>query len=389
MKTFARFGIGKVFCKIFLALFFLSLSAATIASTARFLEFVEQGDYLGARVFLKKNLGKISTTSEWLVFRAELMKHADLVGFDLVYAIDKKGFEGIAGGAPDLNASRNNADQLMLSGQFEEAFKIYQRIAQELKRIHKSTNQRSAQVGIEFLQPYIYQSMARALYGARRYDESFLVYRWIPNHFSRIREVQFEKMWAAFRGGRIDQALGAIASQSSSYFSVYLPAESYLVQTYLYKRLCRDTDFNMVLRQMRDLRDRLKGSAFSLEEYVKGDLETLVLWRVSETPKGFSGSGVSVAERETERQRILKVLSKAYIGNKTKLFDDLEKALAYVQLTVRAGSSGVLKPIEKMPSRQAFFDLGLEIWPADSREDWIDEIGSHRFMGESLCKKEK
>ena len=35
-----------------------------------------------------------------------------------------------------------------------------------------------------------------------------------------------------------------------------------------------------------------------------------------------------------------------------------------------------------------FLKKNLEIWPADSTEEWLDEIGTHRFIGESLCTTE-
>lgn len=352
----------------------------------RFKDYISSQDYLGARLYFKKNYLKISSGDEWLMFRAEIMREAYHVGFDLVYGMDRHPFSGLGSGALDINESRNNADNLVIAGKFEEAFDIYQKIAIELKRIRRQINNEDQKQAIDFLRPYIFQSMARALYGARKFDDAFLVYRWIPQSFAKIREVQFEKMWAAFRGGRIDHALGSIASQSSAYFNQYLPPEAYLVQTYLYKRLCRVDDHEMVLTQMRGFLAKLKAGKFSLSEYAKSDVETLVMLRLVKSGETSGLEGVSAAERQAEKQRIAGVLAHAYESSKTKLISDLEKALAYVQLTVRSGSSGVLKPIEKLPDRQTLFGLGLEIWPADSREEWVDEIGAHRFVGESLCK---
>jgi hypothetical protein len=48
-----------------------------------------------------------------------------------------------------------------------------------------------------------------------------------------------------------------------------------------------------------------------------------------------------------------------------------------------------LQPIKKIESRDALLSMGLEIWPADPEEEWIDEVGKHQFLGESLCASEK
>ena len=114
----------------------------------------------------------------------------------------------------------------------------------------------------------------------------------------------------------------------------------------------------------------------------------MILWRLAtSTPEPTEN--VSIEEMKAEQDRIKTQITRAYEQQKTRLIDDLEKSLAYVQLTVRSGSGNVLKSIEKLPSRSALFDLDLEIWPADSQEEWIDELGAHRFIGESLCKDEK
>ncbi len=352
----------------------------------KFKDFIEVKDYVGARIYFKKNYNSFSSADEWLAVRSEMMRQSQHTGFDLVYSMDRKPAPGLLSGSLDVNTARFNADQLMLGGKFLEAFDVYQKIALELKSLKKISRSNDQKFAIDFLSPYIFQSMGRALYGAKRYDESFIVYRWIPQSFSKIREVQFEKMWAAFRGGRVDQALGAIASQSSAYFNSYLPPEAYLVQTYLYKKLCRTPDYNSVLNQMRGFLKDLDSGKYSTEVFSKSDMETIVLWNLTQSQPELSGSGVTSLERDAEKRRIGRVLDKAFENTKVRLRDDIEKALAYVQLTVRSGNSGVLRNIEKLPDRQTLFKLGLETWPADSKEEWIDEIGTHRFVGESLCK---
>jgi hypothetical protein len=52
-------------------------------------------------------------------------------------------------------------------------------------------------------------------------------------------------------------------------------------------------------------------------------------------------------------------------------------------------TSTVLKPVESLKSRDDLLKKDLEVWPADSSEEWLDEIGKHVLIGESLCNKGK
>jgi hypothetical protein len=351
-------------------------------------EFLDHDDWIGFRVFVRKNFSRIAHPEEWLDLRALIYKYADNVGYDLLYAWDKRppGLYVTSGTNIDINGSRFQADNLMLKNQFSAAFDIYQRIAVQLKRYRLAAKDATTRRYIDVLYPYILQSMARALYGQGRYDDAFIVERWIPQTFPKFKEVQFEKMWAAFRGGRVDHALGAIASQNSDYFSRYLSPEAYLVETYLYKRLCREQDFQQVLEQMREFRKALLQGRYTIEDWTNSDVETRILWKLVNSKTDYESEYVSNDERDRERERVKEILERAFAQQRARSVDDLEKALAYVQLAVRAGTGGVLKPIESLPSRQTLFKLNLEIWPADTAEEWVDEIGNHRFIGESLCK---
>ena len=349
-------------------------------------ELADSGDYLGFRAYVRKAFPKLSRPEDWFDIRNLIYEHAEKAGYDLVYAWDRRPpVNYSSSGSVNVNESRSKADQMMLGGRFQEAFDIYQSIAVELRRLKKATKVKIQIRAINMLYPYILHSMARALYGASRFDEAYVVYRWIPQTYSKIREVQFEKMWTAFRGGRIDQALGAIASQSSSYFSRFLSPESYLVQIYLYKKLCRDEDYQQVLAEMKRFKKSLKDGSYTLEDFTNSETESRILWRLAQTAPEGDTSLVSNLEREAERDRIRGAIQKAFDVQKMRINDDLERALAYAQMTVRSGNSSLLKPIEKLPDRAGLFKMDLEIWPADTAEEWVDEIGGHRFVGESLC----
>jgi len=239
------------------------------------------------------------------------------------------------------------------------------------------------------LYPYILQSMGRALYSAGRFDEAYIVFRWIQPTFSKFQQVQFEKMWAAFRGGRVDHALGAIASQKSEYFSKHISPESYLVQIYLYKKLCREDDYKQVLNQVRSFRKDVQSGAYSRDEWLKSEVENRILYNLIQMKPEKGLAFVSAAERKQEQERLHKILDAAFKSQRSRLLDEIDKVLAYVQLTIKSGGDSVLKPLEILPDRSSFFKLNLEIWPADSAEEWIDEVGTHRFVGESLCGKRR
>jgi hypothetical protein len=46
-----------------------------------------------------------------------------------------------------------------------------------------------------------------------------------------------------------------------------------------------------------------------------------------------------------------------------------------------------LQPIEKFPHREKMLERGYEIWPVSDGEQWLDELGNQRFMGDSRCVK--
>jgi hypothetical protein len=230
--------------------------------------------------------------------------------------------------------------------------------------------------------------MGRALYGAGRYEDAFKVYQWIGVKYPLFVQVLFEKMWAAFKAGRVDLALGAIASQRSTYFSKYLPPESYLIQSYLYRRLCRDDDQKQVLDEMNRYETILENPKSDLP--LVHDVNTLVLWQLSNLPKKSTDNLklISLSLRDQEQAEIKMRLKKASEAARAKTLKDLKSVIAYQQLGGQSDSKLVLQPIEHMKSRDALLKQNLEVWPADSSEEWMDEIGKHVLIGESLCKQQ-
>ena len=336
-------------------------------------------DFLGFRVFVRKAYGQKMSHSEWFEIKNLISQNSDRVGYDLISFWNARN----SSGKSEIDLQLEKADTLMLAGKYEEAFAEAQTVAKKLKGMLRS------RPDARIILPYVFHTMGRALYGAKRFDESMEVYQWINTAYPHIRQVLFEKMWAAFKAGRVDIALGAIASQRSGYFSTYLPTESYLIQSYLFKRLCREDDLNQVNAEMRAYEEKL--SKGTIKDWVGKDITTALLWSLSQQkPKPTDLNAiVPPADRLNEQKEIIEALGRVYEKQKPVILSDLKTILAYAHLAKVSDTSAVLKPVESLKSRDDLLKMDLEVWPADSSEEWLDEIGKHVLIGESLCNKEK
>lgn len=347
------------------------------------------GDHLGFRVLVKRLYWKQITYGEWYRLKALINANARNVGFDLIYVWNLRN----PNGKSNLDKTLEYADSLMLNGNFGQAFTEYQKAADHLRKLQQYLKGQPGPQAAERYQdsvavfPFVLHSMGRALYGAGRFDEAIVVYSWLEPSYPRFRQVLFERMWAAFRAGRVEIALGAIASQRSAYFSSFLSPESYLIQTYIYRKLCRNEDLAQVLAEMKRYEEALKKET-APEGWAGSDLETRVLWGLSRSQKPKSSEKfpeISDPEREKEKAEIRNALDRAFQSQRAKILADLKSAMAYAHLAGVADTRQALKPVQKLTSRQELSHLDLESWPVDSAEEWVDEIGRHIFVGESLC----
>ena len=349
--------------------------------------FIESRDYLGFRVFIKKTYWKKITYGEWWYLKNLVNANAANAGFDLVHVWNVRN----PSGKSNLDKTLEYADSLMLNRRFNEAFTEYQKMADHLKKLKAHLRGQRGRVfqerynDADSLYSFVLHCMARALYGAGRYDEALVVYSWLQPTYPRFRQVLFEKMWAAFRAGRVEASLGAIASQRSGYFSTFLSPETYLIQTYIYRRLCRTDDMDQVMKEMKAYEAVLRKD--DPADWAKGDLETLVLWNLLSSKPIVQVPLVTQAERDKEKQDIRVALDRVYKAVRGKILSDLKTAMAYSHLAGVTDTTAALKPVEKLTSRDALSKLELETWPADSSEEWADEVGRHYFLGDSLCGK--
>ncbi len=352
--------------------------------------YAEKGDFLSARAYLRKISARPSSYAEWKSIRSVLFEHPS-IGDDLIQQWNKVANQKTVKPVPDTSQDLEKADALLLGGKPAEAFKIYQDAARFLKtrreKIAASSPSREDVIAnIDYLYPYVLHGMARSLYSMERFDDALLVYQWIRADYTRFRQTLFERMWAAFRAGRVDLALGSIASQRSRYFSRFLEPEAYLVEIYLYTALCRSDDLSEVLDQIQRFQKALESGAFGYEEWAKMETETYRLLQIVKSPKGVGDSQVTMREREKERAALIKELSNRFSREKARILKQLKLSQAYSQLAATPGMGAGLKPVVRIKGREELLNLGFETWPTSSQEEWVDEVGKHVFMGESRCQ---
>lgn len=373
-------------------LFFMTVfavSAATKHSWAVVNEAKEMAaaqDDIGLRVWLRKNFKKKLSATEWLQIRLILQKRPN-IGYDVLRAWDMQ--VTIKGSSFENEAAKvaknlDKADALMIVKNYGDAFSLYQRVAKYLK------SQSGGRIKRDNQQLYlnILHQMGRSLYAMKKFDQAIEVYSWIPPVYSQIRQVMFEKMWAGFRANKYDVALGSIASQQSDFFSPYLDPESYLIKIYILKRLCRNEEVRMTIASMKEYLNSLNNKKFSFLDWARNDLFRMSLAKLlspSEQPK-FQPllQYVSLKEREEEKQKVTNYLTRKFNEEKPSLIMALEKVLGYAALAM-SEEQKLLSKVDSLPESEILESKGFEIWPANTSEEWTDEIGSHYFIGNSQC----
>lgn len=387
-----RAGASTLIMMIPLAVLFL-LPEASFAAPVKpgqriqtLYDMIEKQDYLGARILIKKARRPGIRLSEWYRIR-EILFRTPQVGNDVIFNWVRKKAPAKAGkgAAFDPDRALREADELANAGKYRLAIPRYQEIAKWLKRRKQAF--RTTRSNVDLLYPYVLHALARAFFAERRFTEALEVYSWLDPDYPRFRQVLFERMWAYFKSGRVDLALGAIASQRSEYFSKYLEPETYIIQVYLFKALCRTDDLKQVMLEIDEFKESLKNGKYNQAEWAKSDLDSRAMLNLTEQKVAVESPWVTPAERASEQALIAKNLQSMYQFQRKRLWSDLTLVQAYSQLAITPGMASILKPIERLPSREALFRSNLEIWPADSAEVWIDEVGQHRFIGESLCAK--
>jgi hypothetical protein len=354
-------------------------------------EHMRKEDHLGGRILVKRIAARGFDAREWTVVRGLLFRYPR-VGHDVVLAWDKR--RPRVGDVAEVSAVDKllqQADGQLLDNKAREAAAIYLKVAGAMRKRVKALEQLKPEArpdtyqNIRYLYPYVLHHLARALYTMGRYNEAFEIYTWFDPTYAQYRQTLFERMWAAFMSGRVDHALGAIAAQRSDYFSRFLEPETYIIQIYLYKKLCRADDLRQVLGEVKDFKERLQNGKYGVKDWANNDVETHDLEKLAEDTVREGDPLVPVLARKHEQELIRARLARAFETERKRFQETIELTLAYAQLATSGDTDARLKPVEKLPDRGDLFRQNLEIWPADRAEDWIDEVGNQRFLGESLC----
>lgn len=338
-------------------------------------------DHLALRVLIKRLSAQKPSVGQWSAVRRMLMLRPQ-VGYDFIIKWDR--FRPAAGPGASLQNKftqlLQRADDLMLEEKFEPAFKIYQTLSRYLKKELARGKKEN-----RLLYWSTIHAMGRALFGAGRLKEALEVYNWIPSDYFKFRQVLFEKMWTAFRANRLDVAVGAIASQQSSYFSDYLEPETYLVEIYIYKKLCRTEEQATVGALLEKLKRRLdpKSGDYNLDDWAKSDIETAMLYQLLQK----EADGPLREMKLREQEKIKQALNSRFMIEKQRLGMQIGKVIAFSRLSVAMDRNVVVSDI--IPDRDSLMKSKKEFWPVDDAEDWSDEVGQHLYIGESRCKPGK
>ncbi len=373
---------------IFLFLFVAAgeVKAQSLLKSIQLLE--KNSDDLAIRILIRKNFKKKLSVRDWFEIRKILIRRPK-VGFDAISAWDRQ----LSLKATVLEKESDTvfkflekADEMALNKDFEKSFEMYQRAAKYLR----TSNKGRIPKGNQQIYLNILHQMARTLYAQKRFSEAMEVYTWIPPVYPQVRQVLFEKMWASFRAGKYDMALGAIASQQSGFFSEFLHPESYLLKIYIFKRLCRKKDLAFTIDAIKNYLASLKSGKFNYLEWAKSDLYYMSLAQLVESDKNNPKAQLQLVaqkERDDEIRRVTDSLKVRFKNTKPTLQGQLERVYGYASLAL-GNDQEFLKPLSDLPEAKILERKGFELWPAGDAEEWLDEIGSHVYIGSSQCKTE-
>jgi len=311
-----------------------------------------------------------------LTYRSFIQSHSE-VGYDLVWNWDRYLQNPMTKLADEMENMANKADQLMLKKDFNKAYDLYLEIENRIKIMPD----RLRRANLHF-RLFNLHSMARALYGAGDYQKAFTVYSWIPPVYPNYRQVLFEQMWTTFNMGRIDVSLGTLASQRSSYFGKYLEPESYLVWIYILRKLCRNNEINLVRTILKNYEADLNSGRYAVYDWAKSDA---IAQSWATMIKAAANQKDLDSESKAELNRLEKLLRGRFAIEKKRLLEQIEKINKFSYLALDAKAKA-FPPTKETRSYTGLLKIGFEMWPGADAEDWFDEVGRHRFVGESRCQ---
>ncbi|NDD91958.1 hypothetical protein EBZ37_07730, partial [bacterium] len=289
---------------------------------------IEVDDRLGARIRVKElsSNGLDYLSFKWI--ESQVLKHPewgeDLLAFNL---------ENVASSISGLEAGfaqqeLEQADSEMLNKRFSEAAQRYRGVLQSKALKDSGSNTVN----------YVRMAYARALYSQGKFEESYLEARKITAQFARYRHVLFFRMWAAFRAGRIEIALGEVANQRSLFFAPYMEPESYLLLTYLLKRLCRESEVSDVMKNAELFLESLKSGDFGFKDWAKMEVGSAIYLSLLESSDRPEFESKRNSRRMKERESISKLLQASFQRKKKQWIEELPRVIAYSRLATTPGA---------------------------------------------------
>ena len=304
--------------------------------------------------------------NEWVELR-DIIHQFPQIGLDLLLSFDKR--SPLPLNKIDLIIKR--LDQLMMAKDFKKAASGYQIVLKVMTKNKNFKNGRNYH-----LYWSIVHSLGRTLYALKQYDEAYKVYTTIPSSYPFYKQVQFELMWNTYMNGRLEYSLGAIATMASGHFSKILEPEVYLLQYYIYRRMCRDEEVDIIKKRVKLYQNILNKYKFPLVNWLKKDVETLVYKQILQSGDMNGKEGVRLKKLLDQRMN-------AEVKRWRKEFD-----LVAAHLDVDSGKNKNLEPVKTLLSVDQLLSTSNEKWNVEDNEIWSDELGKQVFIQKDLCKKE-
>jgi hypothetical protein len=320
-------------------------------------------------ILARETLSSIASSrlskKQWLEIR-DIIHHYPQIGLDYLLK-----FDSIAPLASNkFDRLLQKADDFMLKKNFRNSAIIYQYLIKEITKNKNYKNGRNYQLYWTLI-----HSLGRAFYSMKQFDSAALVYRTIPSSYPFFKQVQFELMWTYYLFDRLEYSLGSMATMGSGVFSKIFEPEAYLLQYYIYKRMCRDEEVELIKSRVQLYLQILKTNNYCFNCWLKNDVETLEYLQILET-----------AEKNSKTANILRnSLERRMKRDVARLIKEFELVQSHIELD--SGKNSNLKPVKQLLFVDQLLSTKNEKWTVEDGEIWLDELGKQVFIQKDLCKK--
>ena len=350
----------KIITLFLLIMCSLKLGAIEKPLIVSFYQQLKLGNFINAREMFHKNFSR-PNAEEWGTIR-KIIHQFPTIGIDILEEWDQLSPVALN----DIDIKIRSADKYFLTKNYKEAAKIYQDVLIEMNK-----NKKHAQDNFQLYWSLVH-SLARSLYGAKIYGEAQKIYYTLPMSYRFYRQAQFELVWTYYLNERIEFALGAIANISTGLFSQVLEPEAYLLQYYIYRRLCRNEEIEIIKNKLVMFQEQVNQKSIPFDQWIKKDIDSLIYKQVLD-----SGN-----DKNAEFASLKNKLENARVKDVERIKKEIEIVLAHMSL---ASGHKKLKSVKKLLSAEQILEGKNEKWAIDDQEVWADEIGRLVFLQKDLC----